>query len=47
MTNGSDSVQLRHAALTVTLGLAAAAWVVAVRGSWTRATDVTTRGEKQ
>jgi hypothetical protein len=26
-----DTVQLRHAALTATLGLAAASWVVAVR----------------
>jgi len=31
MSNGRDTVQLRHAALTATLGLAAASWVVAVR----------------
>jgi len=31
MSNGRDTVQLRHAALTATLGLAAAFWVVAVR----------------
>ncbi len=31
MSNARDAVQLRHAALTATLGLAAAAWVVAVR----------------
>src|ERR1700694_2759431 len=30
-TNGRDTVPLRLAALTATLGLAAAAWVVAVR----------------
>jgi predicted metal-binding membrane protein len=30
-SKGTDTVQLRHAALTATLGLAAAAWVVAVR----------------
>ena len=31
MSNGRDTAQLRHAALTATLGLAAASWVVAVR----------------
>ena len=31
MNKVRDTVQLRHAALTVTLGLAAASWVVAVR----------------
>jgi len=31
MSNARDTVQLRHAALTATLGLAAACWVVAVR----------------
>ena len=30
-SNGRDTAQLRHAALTATLGLAAASWVVAVR----------------
>jgi NAD(P)-dependent dehydrogenase (short-subunit alcohol dehydrogenase family) len=31
MSNARDAVQLRHAALAATLGLAAAAWVVAIR----------------
>jgi len=31
MTNHRETVRLRHAALTATLGIAAAAWVVAVR----------------
>jgi predicted metal-binding membrane protein len=31
MSKGRDTAQLRHAALTATLGLAAATWVVAVR----------------
>jgi predicted metal-binding membrane protein len=31
MSNGMDTAQIRHAALTATLGLAAACWVVAVR----------------
>jgi predicted metal-binding membrane protein len=31
MSNARDAVQLRHAALAATLGLAAAGWVVAVR----------------
>src|SRR3984893_12378403 len=31
MSKGRDTVRLRHAALTATLGLAAASWVVAVR----------------
>ena len=31
MSNTKDTAQLRHAALTATLGLAAASWVVAVR----------------